>query len=163
MYLTKRDDVIISGDHVTYDPDQESTGPRFKAEASVSEGYTNITNLANWNFFGRQANATLITYTAFRNQIMTDYLPAGEWKSGLTDDEKRILIRHYIWPSAETQENLDALYSQAERDYYRDLCIEALNDNCEMIRCDCTDGTFRRWITTAGVFSTPLLTTDTNI
>jgi len=123
MKLTKRDDVDFSGEVLTYDPAQESN-PRFKHEATVSAGYTELTSISDWNNYAMKA---IGDYKDFRNELITVFT---DWAT-YSDDDKKILISHYVWPSTETTANLDLLYTQAERDKFLLDCIESLN------KCGC--------------------------
>ena len=121
MKLTKRNDVDFSGEVLTYDPAQEAN-PRFKHEAAVSTGYTELTSLSDWNTYGMKA---ISNYKDFRNELITVFT---NWAT-YSDDDKKILISHFVWPSTETTTNLDLLYTQTERDEFLALCVAEL-DSC---------------------------------
>jgi len=124
MKLTKRDDVDFSGDVLIYDSAQESN-PRFKHEATVSTGYTELTSISDWHTYGRRA---ITVYSDFRNELIGNFIP--NWAT-LIDGEKKLLIEHYVYPSTETPSNLDLLYTQAERDQFMEDTVVLLNT------CDC--------------------------
>ncbi len=119
MKLTKRNDVDFSGEVLTYDPAQESN-TRFKHEATVSAGYTELTSISDWYNHGMKAIAN---YKDFRNELIATFT---NWAT-YSDDDKKKLIKHYVWPSTETTANLDLLYTQAERDQFLTDCVSALN------------------------------------
>ena len=119
MKLTKRNDVDFSGEVLTYDPAQESN-PRFKHEATVSAGYTELTSISDWCNHGMKA---IPNYKNFRNELITRFT---NWATYSNDDKKR-LITHYVWPSTETTANLDLLHTQTERDQFLELCVVELN------------------------------------
>ena len=119
MKLTKRNDVDFSGEVLTYDPAQEST-PRFKHEATVSAGYTELTSISDWTTYAQKA---INSYTEFRNELITRF---ASWAT-YSDSDKKKLIEHYVWPSTETIANLDLLYTQTERDQFLKNCSESLN------------------------------------
>lgn len=64
----------------------------------------------------------------FRNLLITDYLL--NWAT-LTNEEKRILVRNYVYPITETTANLDLLYTQVKRDKYLSDTVAELNDSGE--------------------------------
>jgi len=120
MKLTKRNDVDFSGEVLTYDSAQESN-PRFKHEATVSAGYTELTSISDWN---NHAMKAIANYVDFRNELITIFT---DWAT-YSDEEKKTLIRHYVWPSTETTANLDLLYTQTERDTFLKNCVVSLNE-----------------------------------
>lgn len=120
MKLTKRNDVDFSGDVLTYDSAQESN-PRFKHEATVSAGYTELTSISDWDNYAMKAIAR---YSDFRNELVTQFT---NWAT-YSDNDKKRLIKHYVWPSTETTANLDLLYTQAERDQFLATCVVLLNE-----------------------------------
>ncbi len=119
MKLTKRNDVNLSGEVLTYDSAQEAN-PRFKYEATVSTGYTELTSISDWNAHGMKA---IPNYKDFRSELIATF---PNWAT-YSNDDKKTLIRHYVWPSTETTANLDLLYTQAERDQFLKNCSESLN------------------------------------
>lgn len=123
MKLTKRNDVDFSGEVLTYDPAQEAN-PRFKHEATVSAGYTELTSISDWNNYAMKA---IGNYNDFRNELITVFT---NWAT-YSNDDKKILIKHYVWPSTETTANLDLLYTQTERNQFLLQCVALLN------KCDC--------------------------
>ncbi|TDI97049.1 MAG: hypothetical protein E2O29_02085 [Deltaproteobacteria bacterium] len=119
MKLTKRNDVDFSGEVLTYDSAQESN-PRFKHEVTVSAGYTELTSISDWCNHGMKA---VSNYKNFRNELISIF---SNWAT-YSDDDKKKLIQHYVWPSTETTANLDLLYTQIERDEFLKNCSELLN------------------------------------
>ena len=121
MKLTKRNDVDFSGEVLTYDSAQESN-PRFKHEATVSAGYTELTSISDWYNHGMKA---IPNYNTFRNELIARF---SNWAT-YSDDDKKKLIQHYVWPSTETTANLDLLHTQTERDQFLAACVGALNED----------------------------------
>jgi len=119
MKLTKRNDVDFSGEVLTYDSAQESN-PRFKHEATVSAGYTELTSISDWTTYGTKA---IGSYKDFRNELIANF---PNWATYSNDDKKR-LMQHYVWLSTETTANLDLLYTQTERDEFVKECASLLN------------------------------------
>jgi len=119
MKLTKRNDVDFSGDVLTYDTAQESN-PRFKHEAAVSAGYTELTSISDWTTHGEKA---IGSYKDFRNELIANFT---NWAT-YSDDDKKRLMKHYVWPSTETTAALDLLYTQTERDGFVKECASLLN------------------------------------
>ena len=108
MLLTKSKFVTIAKGKLCYP--NNITEP-FKKEGEVSDEYTDITSISNWNLFGHKLYKN--NYISFRDMLITDF--ESSWGS-LTDDDKKILIKNYIWPSTITLGELDSLYSQEERE-----------------------------------------------
>jgi len=133
MKLTKRNDVDFSGEVLIYDSAQESN-PRFKHEATVSAGYTELTSISDWNNYAMKA---IPKYSDFRNELIAVFT---DWAT-YSDDDKKILITHYVWPSTETTANLDLLYTQTERDEFLIQCIILLN-GCSFNFHIAPDGTY---------------------
>ena len=120
MKLTKRNDVDFSGEVLTYDPAQESN-PRFKHEATVSAGYTELTSISDWTTYGTRA---IGSHKDLRNELITHFT---SWAT-YSDDDKKKLMQHYVWPSTETTAALDLLYTQTERDEFVKACVLLLNE-----------------------------------
>jgi len=121
MKLTRRNDVDFSGEVLTYDSAQESN-PRFKHEATVSAGYTELTSISDWTTYGTKA---IDSYKDFRNELIANFT---DWATYSNDDKKR-LMQHYVWLSTETTANLDLLYTQTERDQFVKECAALLNEH----------------------------------
>jgi len=153
MKLTKRNDVDFSGEVLTYDSAQESN-PRFKHEATVSAGYTELTSISDWTTHGTKA---IGNYKDFRNELIANFT---DWATYSNDDKKR-LMEHYVWPSTETTANLDLLYTQAERDQFVKACASLLNTFGSNLQID-PDGKYWGILPdVAGSLVTTELTTDT--
>lgn len=82
--------------------------PPFKAEATESTGYTDITSVANWDLHGQATSS----YAVFRQMLLDDFI--GSWGS-LTTDEQKTLVRHHVWPIGTGDVELDMLWTDAER------------------------------------------------
>ncbi len=82
--------------------------PPFKAEATVSTGYTDVTSVANWDLHGQATSG----YSVFRQVLLDDFI--GDWGT-LTTDEQKTLVRHHVWPIGTTDTELDTLWTAAER------------------------------------------------
>lgn len=126
--LSARDDIASQvGGEVIRGPHLDGSGnPLFKSEDTLSAGYTDKTTLTNWDLYGALVDG--LDYDDFRNILIADFV--GSWGS-LSDVDKKTLIRHYVYDSAETVPNLDLLYTQSERDDFQSRAAEALNT------CDC--------------------------
>lgn len=126
MLLTKNDSVTLTASSVSY---PVSVTEPFKAEASVSTGYTDITSLTNWCLFGMDAYSD---YSSFRNMLISDFEPT--WGT-LSDPDKRILVDHYVYPSETTTIELDGLFTKTERDICLNKTSDKLNlDGYNMVR-----------------------------
>ena len=132
MLLTKRDDVDITGDTLSYERFDSSGNPAFKAETTVSTGYTDISSLKNWDAYWW---GTTYKYKDFRDLIIADHRP--DWAT-LSDDDKKTLVRNNGWPDSETEANLDLLYTSAERDIFTDQCLASLDAGDDLYAYDTT-------------------------
>ena len=99
----------VTGGSLEIDRAALGSNPPFKAEIAVSAGYTDITSIAAWDLYGW---ATSLGVSAFRQMLIDDFI--GSWGT-LTTDEKKILVRRYVWPSGTTDTELDALWTATER------------------------------------------------
>ena len=101
-----------------------ATNPQFKFEATTSAGYTDVTNFDYWEqyWFLTDKNSK-----EFRN-ILIDEANAN-WGT-YADADKKAHIRSNVWPSGTPDAELDALYTDAERDDFQKNTMELLNRNC---------------------------------
>ncbi len=112
MLLTVNDSITFpppAGSALEIDRAALDGDPPFKAEATVSTGYTDITSIANWDLYGR---TTGLSTAAFRQVLMDDFI--ATW-GALTTAEQKILVSHYVWPDGTGDAELDALWTDAER------------------------------------------------
>ena len=123
-----------------WDESELSGNPALLFEASASSGYEDISSVENFDTWWASADTN---YMAMRNNLIAVYITPGTYWSGATDDQKKTLIRHYVWPSAETDTNLDALYTDAERMVYAKECMKKLNTLGCVIRISVTDGSVK--------------------
>lgn len=126
MLLTKHDSVVIEAERLTY-PGTLSDPP-FKSEATVSAGYTDVTSLANWQSLGTLAG---LSFKDLRNILINDYV--ASWAT-LSDVNKKILVRHHVYPAATTTADLDALWTLAEREDFRQDVIDSISSGYLIIR-----------------------------
>jgi len=89
--------------------------------AEDPEGYTETTDPEDWDKYFIFAD---VSYKDFRNSMISNL--ESSWGS-YSDDQQKALIRNYIWPSETSDEDLDALYSDADRDMFRDLVMTTLS------------------------------------
>lgn len=97
--------------------------------------YTATINIEEWDMaklsFNYDPYVVMINdayYANYRNEMMAKFL-AG-W-GGYNDEEKRALIRNYIWPDGTPDVELDALYATDERDTFRSETIANMaRTNC---------------------------------
>lgn len=121
MKLTVHDSLAdqVGTDVLRYDKGVVPTP--FKSEETVSTGYTDVTSIVNWDLLW---TLTGIKYKALRNTLITDHL--GSWGT-LGDSDKKILVRHHVWPSGTSTADLDALWTYSERNAFRSRVIEGLS------------------------------------
>jgi len=94
-----------------------------KFVASIPEtDYTNIPLPEDWSKY--YSLAPQVNYADFRNELITKFSATVDWDA-LSDTSKKALLKHYVWDSS-TSDDLDLLYSQVDRDKFRDKCMEAL-------------------------------------
>lgn len=116
MLLTVNDLIVFppaTGEPLEIDHVVLAGSPSFKAEATVSTGYTDVTSIANWDLYGRATSG----YAAFRQMLIDDFI--GDW-GALTTVEQKTLVLHYLWPDGTSDAELDTLWTDAERDQFHD-------------------------------------------
>ncbi len=114
----------VAGSSLEIDSDVLGVDSAFKAESSVSVGYTDITSIANWNLYGW---ATSLDYRGIRNELIGF---VNSWTT-LTVPEKKILVSHFVYPVSTTQSELDGYWAKIERADQRHETREKLSS------CDC--------------------------
>lgn len=132
MLITRRDDVDITCDVLYYERVDTSGDPSFKAEGSVSSGYTDITSLDNWDKYWWN---TAYVFKDFRDLLIADYLPS--WAI-LSSADKKTLVRSNVWPDSESESNLDLLYTGAERDAFMEDSMARLDAGHNLYAYDTT-------------------------
>lgn len=143
----------VGGDALRYNAATLGGLPAFSTDDPSPSGYTDVSSLANWETYGW---ATGLSFETYRNLLIDQYL-AG-W-AGLSDDDKRILVRHYVCPTGTGQAELDALWSTSKRQSFRSVVIEELQLRRLLIR-ESLDGTL--WVVkidNAGAMATVKLET----
>lgn len=120
--LTKHDSVTLASNGGLAIPDLSEALP-FKKEATVSAGYSDVSGIDNWNRFWTY---TGINYKEFRNTLISDYV--GDWAT-LSDADKKILVKHHVYPVSTTTGDLDALWLASERADQR-LDVINLYESC---------------------------------
>ena len=104
---------------------------------SLPANYTDITSLSNWKLYWQD----VYDIKAFRDVLLADYI--GSW-GGLSDDEKKILIEFHVWPSGTPDAELDALYTDDEREgFLADICTHHRGLGC-VITKSTTPGSIKR-------------------
>jgi len=123
MLLTVRNDISNQiGNDVLFCKRIDSSGnPAFKAETVLSSGYTDITNVTNWNLYGRQAETN---YENYRNILIDDYI--GSW-GALSSGDKGVLVENFVYPSGTTDGELDGFYTSSERSIFNEKVIQSLD------------------------------------
>lgn len=102
--------------------DYESTD-MFKWEETASTNYVEVENASDVETYYGQAGAS---YVQFRNHLIENHISL--WAT-LPDDDKATLVRNYVWPEGTTTEELDAIYTETERETYAKASMDKL--------CDC--------------------------
>lgn len=120
MKLTIHDDLFsqVAAGTFSYDPSTYPTPCKF--EVSVSAGYSEITDVADWNRYWPSVG---IDYIDYRNYLIDTFEPT--WGT-LSDDQKKALIEQYVWPSETTGTELDALYTSIERLAFKENVVKTL-------------------------------------
>lgn len=136
---------------------QMAGNPYMKWEETVSFGYADVSSILNLDahYF-----IPPVPFLALRNELITTFLP--NWATA-TIDEKKTLVRWYVYPSTATQAELNALYAQTQRDAYRDVVMENLNiasNNFFSVWKDSTNGNFYKAVTQNGTTLTTFITTN---
>lgn len=89
-----------------------------KWESVVSTGYQNITNPVNLDKYTSNYN-----YLEVRNEMIS---LLSEW-NGLDDNNKKAMVRNFVYPQGTSQADLDLLYTQNERNNYKEAIMEKTN------------------------------------
>ncbi len=126
----------------------------FKIEASVSAGYKDITSLKNWDEFGTLGGS----YVQVRNELILGYV--ASW-GAMGVGEKKLLVRHYVYPSATSTADLDALYPLGERDGYTAEVVLRLNAAGRQIQQSSDGKLHDKTLNPGGIVVTTEVTTDT--
>ena len=80
---------------------------------STPAGFTESNTVDDWYTHGNK-----IILKTVRDEFIGDQM--STWTSGpLTDAEKKQLIEYWVWPSGTSDGELDALYTDAERDAFK--------------------------------------------
>ena len=105
MLLTVHDDIFpqIGTGRLSYDPSLYTTNPVFKAEASVSSGYTDISTIENWNIYGGE---TTLTTKQLRDEI--DTLVVAKTFASCTDAEKDVASEWFVVDKSDRDTRHDA-------------------------------------------------------
>ena len=138
-----------------FDWGQITTQSPIKAEATVSAGYSDVSSPRNWLGLGG-----LVGYACnkLRNELMAFNASWG----GLSTDNQKALVEQYVWPNGTPGAELDALYSSAQRNAFRDTVVEAINGDSTVLFSvwkDDTDGKLYRVTVDAGVTTKTEITT----
>jgi len=126
-----------------------------------TEKWTKTIDPEDWdaNFtFSKQS------YKTFRNQMIIQFEP--NWGT-YTDDQKKALIRNWIWPSGTSASELNALYPASARNKFRQKIMRKLDEGrlFAVIKSK-TVGSKKRWaiqVDDSGTITTIEITTDTKI
>ena len=114
MLLTKRNDVVITGNSVTWDPAQEPSD-KFKLEATASTGYTDFSGIENFDLYGSHVGDV----STIRGELDTLY-QATTWTS-LTVDEQKVISKWFLASKADR----DTVHSAVEQEINaHELCID---------------------------------------
>jgi len=90
-------------------------------------GWTETTDPIQWDHYYNGIQQINREPALFRNDLIDNFV--ASW-SGYSDDQKKALIRNFVWDSSATQEELDALYPCAERREYVSVFAKKLY-SCE--------------------------------
>lgn len=129
MKLTKHDLVTIGTEVLTYDPSDLGGNPPFKAEESVSTGYTDISTIENWPMFGEE---TLLTVEGQRNEISA--LVVAKTFSSCTDPEKDVASEWFVVDKADRDTRHNALQQEANAERLVRRLFSGLPEN-NIITC----------------------------
>src|SRR3972149_2102523 len=135
--------------------EEAGANPYIKAEATVSAGYADISSIAHSIGF---AQFVKYSFNQLRNELMGFN---ASWAT-LSDADKKLLIENYVYPSATPTAELDALYTQTERDAFRDEVIQKLNSDTKSLFSvwrDVADGKHYKVTVDAGVTTKYEITT----
>lgn len=105
--------------------------------------------------------ASLGPYLTFRNALITDHLPG--WSTTLSEYGKKNLVQHFVYPAAETDVALNALYPAALREKYSARTVAHLNEEGFSIQLSRTSGSGRYFdsgVNDASVAAVAEVTTD---
>lgn len=154
-------ELVVGNDITQWERDDLGGNDPLKWETTISSGYVDITTISNIDTWYIGAGAS---YKDMRNELISRYVPS--WGT-LTTIEKQTLVRHFVWDSTETTENLDLLYTQAERDDYQKKTMELLDATCEaVIRRSNVSGSikyFDHQTDDVGTLTTVEITTDVEL
>ena len=149
MLLCQYDHWIIATDSLA---DGQTELAAFVAATTVPTDYADITSLTNWKLYWNR----ILSIQAFREILIDDYI--SEWET-LSDDDKKILIEFHVWPSGTPDAELDALYTDAQRESFADdIIVQHRQIGCVITKS--TTASSKKYIKYT-VDDTEVITTDT--
>ena len=99
----------------------------FQSSITVPSGFTDITNIDNWDKYWSYTNKN---YKSFRNILIDDFV--GDWNT-LSSGNKKILVSNFVYPSGTTDGELDTLYTSAERTTFNTQVMTDLNIDNQLV------------------------------
>lgn len=123
MFLTA---FLIGGQRAIIDithptAEQLAGNAPLKWEAAVSTGYANVTDILNLD---KHYFSVFAPVNEVRNELITTFISL--WATA-TPEERKALVRWYVYPATATVAELDALYTLAERDAFKLILMNNLN------------------------------------
>ena len=127
MNFFVHDDLVTTYNTPEYMPG-DGTSPEFQFDAAATvAGYTKLALLSDWGKYWQRSKST---YREVRNHMISEWAP--QWGT-LSVADRKILVRHYTYPTTATTAELDACYPASERFDYKKDCMKMLVETCE---CD---------------------------
>ena len=108
--------------------------PMMSVTGSVPAGWEDISSIENWDKYYENAGEK---YRKCRNQFITDNLP--NWNS-LTNNEKKILIKNYVYPDTTTQAEIYSHWTTEEHDENIKETMRKLNLPDQLVVKSITEG-----------------------
>ena len=122
------------------------------------DGYTETTDPSDWNSHIVSIDAI---YSDVRNEMIDQF--EASW-AGYSDAQKQALVQNYVYPSETSTEDLDALYTEAERDDYQDVVMFKMNIGItHVIMSSASRKHFEVKVNDSGTLSTTEIKTDIKI
>ena len=81
-------------------------------------GFTEKVSIADWDKYGVQGAGVKGLRDAYVNNFLAGW-------GAMSDAEKKALIRAHVWDAGATAEELDALYTEDQRDEFEDIVMNA--------------------------------------
>lgn len=118
--------------------------------------YADLTSIENWDSYGQYFSDA----QTLRNIFVNDFL--SSWTS-LTEDQKGILIKNFVWPISETAFNLDNICNPNEREKFKmNVVFQHRALGCLITKSTTTDSSkYINWTANDNEVANPkIITTD---